>query len=89
MTFVVGYCLATALAIILQCTPPAATWDLMYRVKTNAHCASLIDIDIAIGGFNIPSDIFILLLPMPMLLKLQMSLRKKLGLVAIMATGIL
>ena len=89
MVFVVGYCLGTAFAIIFQCTPPAATWDLMYRVQTGVHCLSLIDIDIAIGGLNIPSDIFILLLPMPMLSKLQMPLPKKLGLAAVMATGVL
>lgn len=87
MVFVTGYCVSTALAIIFQCSPPAATWDLILRTKS--HCTSLIDIDIAIGGFNIPSDIFILLLPIPMLSKLQMPLPKKLGVMMVMATGIL
>ncbi|KAL9597713.1 MAG: hypothetical protein Q9219_004970 [cf. Caloplaca sp. 3 TL-2023] len=87
MGFVVAYCIGIALTIIFQCSPPSATWDLLARAQKS--CLSLINIEIAIGGFNIPSDIFILLLPVPILWKLQMPLRKKLGLTAIMATGIL
>ncbi|KAL8897720.1 MAG: hypothetical protein Q9207_007072 [Kuettlingeria erythrocarpa] len=84
---VVGYCLSLALATIFQCTPPAAVWDLKLRMQTN-NCISLIKIEIAIGGFNIPTDIIILLLPAPMLWKLQMPWSRKLGLMAILATGI-
>ncbi|KAL8692585.1 MAG: hypothetical protein Q9224_003927 [Gallowayella concinna] len=83
---VVSYCLIMVLLIIFRCTPVAATWDLM---RERTHCVDLINIDIAIGALNIPSDIFILLLPIPMLRKLQMPLHKKLGLGIIMATGIL
>lgn len=86
---VVGYCLSLALATIFQCTPPAAVWDLKLRMQTGGKCISLIKIEIAIGGFNIPTDIIILLLPAPMLWRLQMPWSRKLGLMAILATGIL
>ena len=88
MALVVGYCISIALAVIFQCLPPAAVWDLMLREHSVCH-VSLIKVDVAIGGFNIPTDIIILILPLPMLWKLQMPLAKKLGLIAILATGIL
>lgn len=85
---VVGYCLSLALATLFQCTPPAAVWDLKLRMAPETKCVSLIKIEIAIGGFNIPTDIIILLLPVSMLWKLQMRWSRELGLMAILATGI-
>lgn len=87
MTFVVGYCVSIALAIIFQCTPPSAVWNLMQR--ETAKCTHLVAIEIAIGAFNIPSDFILLALPFPMVARLQMPLAKKIGLMVITATGIL
>lgn len=87
MAFVVSYCVASAFTIVFQCTPPKATWNLLLRVTS--HCLSIIKIDIAIGAFNIASDIFILFLPIPMLWQLRMPVSQRLGLIVVMTTGIL
>jgi len=87
MAFVVGYCVSNVLAIIFQCVPVAAAWNLMLRLEHSGNCASLTKIDIAIGGFNIPSDLLILILPIPMLWRLQLPWSRKLGLIAVFATG--
>ena len=126
-TLVIGYCLSLTLALIFQCTPPAAVWSLAMRPQ--AQCLNMVEIDVAIGAFNIPTgklpctssttlsevyagaarrvlqsdaylslttltpessiDVIILVLPIPLLWSLQMPLPKKLGLMGILATGIL
>ena len=85
ITFVIGYCAGAVFAIIFECSPPAATWNIMLRLTS--HCADIVHINTVIGVFNIFSDFFILLLPLPMLWKLQMPTSKKLGLMVILTSG--
>ncbi|KAL8785614.1 MAG: hypothetical protein Q9213_003268 [Squamulea squamosa] len=49
--------------------------------------ASLIPISVGQGGFNVASDFYIFLLPIPGVLQLQMPTKKKIGVCAIFATG--
>ena len=98
-------------------------------MRPHAQCLNMVEIDVAIGAFNIPTgklphtlstilskmsagaaksdlqsdacpslttltpessiDVIILVLPIPLLWSLQMPLPKKLGLMGILATGIL
>lgn len=99
-------------------------------MRPQAQCLNMVEIDVAIGAFNIPTgksprytkhfpflgvcwscktclaiqrlplgltmltpespiDVIILVLPIPLLWSLQMPLPKKLGLIGILATGIL
>ena len=50
--------------------------------KTNAFA-------IAQGALNVVIDLYIFILPIPVVLGLQMSLRKRIGLLAVFLTGIL
>ena len=85
MTLVTGYCTALILANIFQCNPIIAGWDFF----APGHCASLVKINIAIGGFNILSDFAIVVAPVPLILRLQLRPAKMVGLLAILATGFL
>ena len=46
-------------------------------------------VEFAIGGFNIGTDLIILLMPVPVILGLQMDRGRKLGLLVIFGTGTL
>ena len=85
MALVIGYCTATALAEIFQCRPVHAGWDFFEP----GHCASLQEIDVAIGALNIVTDAAIVVAPMPIVLSLQLRPAKTIGVLAILATGLL
>lgn len=85
MTFVATYCTAVALATIFQCKPIRAGWNFFLP----GDCASLQDIAVATGAFNIVSDLAIVVVPVPLVLKLQLRRSKMLGILAIIATGLL
>jgi len=85
MAFVIGYCTAMILANVFQCRPVHAGWNFF----APGHCASLQDITVTTGAFNIVSDVAIVIAPIPLVLKLQLRPAKMAGLLAILATGIL
>ena len=51
--------------------------------------AKAIPLSIAMGGFNVASDFYILFLPIPGVWQLQLPLQKKIGFSAIFMTGLL
>jgi hypothetical protein len=68
------------------CAPlPGKPWA---SLETLMRCATAEPVSIMLGAVNIFSDIYILILPMPMIWKLQMSLERKLGIMAIFTTGL-
>ncbi len=46
-------------------------------------------VEFVIGGFNIATDVIILVMPVPIILNLHMDPRRKLGLLVVFSTGIL
>lgn len=85
MALVVGYCLTLILAQTFQCRPVDAGWDFFKP----GHCVSLIKINIAIGAFNVASDFLILVAPIPLVLGLQLRRAKMIGVLIVLATGVL
>lgn len=85
MALVIGYCMSLLLAILFGCRPLARTWNSSIR----GTCIEITAVDITIGGFNIFTDFALLLMPLPIVLKLQLPPRKMIGLLAIFATGTL
>ena len=85
MAFVTAYCLAMILANVFQCRPIHAGWDFF----APGHCASLQEITVGTGALNIISDVAIVVAPLPLVLRLQLRPAKRLGILAILATGIL
>jgi len=73
---------------IFYCSPISMVWEGW----DGEHAGKCLDINkfmIAATGTNIFIDVVIIVLPIPQLLKLSLSWRKKVGLLAMFAVGIL
>ncbi|TEA17701.1 hypothetical protein C8034_v010031 [Colletotrichum sidae] len=83
--FNIALMLATLLVLIFQCTPVEASWN-----KTiYGNCVDGFAFAITAGSLTVLTDIIIVGLPFYVFLGSQMGKRKKIGLMAIFALGIL
>ena len=74
--------------MIFSCHPIKANWDVMLYLDPKTRCSPRAYDVLNIHGFlNIISDFGLLILPVPMVWKLQMTLKKKSGIAAVFATG--
>ena len=87
---IIAVCLfyiACSIAFLILCLPrPGESW---ISPRFGARTALIIKVSFAQGWFNLLSDLYILLLPLPVLWKLHMPLRKKLGVAAVFLTGLM
>lgn len=60
-----------------------------YWMSQSAQCMKLVPYGIAQGVFNVLSDFYLLIIPIPAVLSLQMPARRKAGVCAIFMTGLL
>ncbi|KAL0929829.1 uncharacterized protein CTRU02_215259 [Colletotrichum truncatum] len=82
---IVAYTAGIFFPLIFACQPTAKSWDS--RI-TNGACINGATLYIATAVANIISDVFVLVLPIQPLIKLQMKRRRqKIGLVALFAVG--
>lgn len=72
-------------SVLFACKPIAAGWDV--RLSIDATCIDRPPIYITQVAFGCVTDLMLLLLPIPTIVGLQMSIRQKLGLVALFAIG--
>ena len=73
-------------AIAVLCAPEVGHhWDLITVVK----CSRSSVYGFALGVENLALDIFLVLLPIPIILPLQLSVKKKIGVLAIFMVGLL
>lgn len=70
---------------IFDCTPRRRIWD----ENTPGHCLNNKTLYIFSAAFNIVSDSIMLTVPIYLIWTLQMSIRRKIGVSAIFATGVL
>lgn len=77
--------------IAFQCPkdPSYALTEGIYIDRGIAHCWNLRIVFYCQAGFNIGSDLAILILPMPLLLSLQMHTTKRISLIAVFSVGLL
>lgn len=81
-----GFYIADIFAELFLCSPREKYWNVLI---TTGHCYSATTVNIASGIFNTISDFLTLLLPQRVIWKLQMPLKRKLGVSAIFLTGLL
>ena len=81
---VVGYSIASAVVVIFSCYPVSKSWDTSI---TGGYCVNLPVFYIANLSLNSATDIAVLILPIPMLWKVQMPFRQKIAVTAIFMTG--
>ncbi|KAF6823977.1 integral membrane protein [Colletotrichum plurivorum] len=65
------------LIVVFECTPISSTWDL---TNPNRKCLDITAIGYSGAGFSIVEDFAILLLPIPELIRLQLTTKRKFGL---------
>ncbi|KAJ4347712.1 hypothetical protein N0V95_005166 [Ascochyta clinopodiicola] len=85
ITFMFVHGLVFFLLVIFQCWPIKSIWD---KTVTDARC---LPVSAAIGftgaALSIVEDVIILLLPLPLVWKLQMSTKKKIGVIFLISVG--
>ena len=83
MFFVFGYLFSNLLTQIFGCTPIDKYW----KPETPGHCLVLTKAVYAYGSMNCISDLFIFVLPLPMIWQLKLSRKEKLGVTLIFMSG--
>lgn len=87
---VVVWSLVTLCLMIFSCHPIKANWNVMLLADPKTYCYPKVYNVINIHGYcNIITDFALLILPLPLVWNLQMTLRKKLSVATIFATGAL
>ncbi|RSM19222.1 hypothetical protein CDV31_001898 [Fusarium ambrosium] len=84
IVFIGGYTVGIFFACIFSCKPIAMSWDVTI---TDGVCINRPSLYIATAVANIISDVILFFLPIPMVIKLQIPPRQKIGLVIIFGIG--
>lgn len=85
ITLIALYCTASLIVTIFQCSPIQRAWNK----EIDGTCINIAKFWYANGGFSIVTDVVILLLPMPLVYRLQISCVHKVALMLVFTLGIL
>lgn len=88
MVIVTSYSVIFFFILAFNCNPVRATWHVV-TFEGPAKCFPATTVQFVIGGFNIATDLVILIMPIPIILQLQLDSKRKIGLLVIFSTGIL
>lgn len=83
MFVVVAYTLGIMFSLIFPCKPIASNWD----VTIEGECINKTGIYIATAVINIATDLALLVLPIPVLVRLQIPRLEKVALIAMFGVG--
>ncbi|KAL8665663.1 MAG: hypothetical protein Q9168_007657 [Polycauliona sp. 1 TL-2023] len=78
-----GYMIALCLAIFFQCQPVAKLWNPILE----GHCVKVVDLYLWNTILNVSTDFLVLIVPIPMLRKLQVGTRQKWVLASLFGVG--
>lgn len=82
--------LITILLAIFSCRPIKASWDLKVRMDPKTVCyPKAYDVSNVYGFCNVITDVVLIVLPIPLVWKMQVNLKKKLAVAMVFATGAL
>lgn len=84
MFLVVGYNIALVFPLIFTCKPVQKNFDVFI---INGTCLDRTPIYMATAVLNMVTDILLLVLPLPMIVKLQMPRIQKIGLICVFGVG--
>ena len=89
-TIIALWAIITVFLAIFSCRPVTASWNITQRLDPKTVCnPKSYDVENAYGFCNVISDVVLVFLPIPCIYKMQMSLKKKLGVALVFATGLL
>lgn len=81
---VIGYTVGIFFSLIFACSPVEKSWDVMI---TTGSCINRPALYVTTAVLGIATDVILLGLPVPMVLKLQMPALQKAGLILMFAVG--
>ncbi|KAK1622227.1 integral membrane protein [Colletotrichum phormii] len=84
LAIIAGYSIGIFIALVFACDPIAMSWDVTI---TEGTCINRPSLYIATAAANIISDLILFALPLPIVVKLQIPRRQKIGLFFIFAVG--
>ncbi|KAK7449939.1 integral membrane protein [Colletotrichum acutatum] len=84
LAIIAGYSIGIFFALVFACDPIAMSWDV---TVTEGTCINRPSLYIATAAANIISDLILFALPIPIVVKLQIPRRQKVGLFFIFAVG--
>ena len=85
LTITVAYMILLLMVQIFSCNPIRKFWDL--SLAKTGHCLNIEGLYLATPIINTILDVLVLIIPIPMVMKLQVSWRYKLGLGVLFAVG--
>ncbi|KAJ4990325.1 integral membrane family protein [Stagonosporopsis vannaccii] len=92
LVFIGCFTIGSTFAIIFQCTPVAAGWDYNLRPPTGdgkCYDATIFkNVGVFNSSVNIATDLLFALIPIPMVWKLQVNLRTRIGLAIVLSLGL-
>ena len=83
------WAIMTILFAFLICLPLDYNWKMFSLKPTSGNCGNLLSGFTAVGVVDILTDLSILILPLPMIWRLQLPNRNKMALAIILGLGIL
>ncbi|KAF2453254.1 hypothetical protein BDY21DRAFT_375043 [Lineolata rhizophorae] len=89
MAVVAAFTVAMVFVNAFECSNPSDAWSPEFLFQETSSCRNLHPIYFAQAGFNILTDIIIILLPMPILNKLNLKRSKKFGLLGVFSVGLI
>ncbi|KAF2765627.1 hypothetical protein EJ03DRAFT_377627 [Teratosphaeria nubilosa] len=85
VAFTMAICVALVLLIIFLCTPVKYYWE--FPPTTSGYCLDEGKATLAAGIINISADVLTTLLPVPLVMRLKMPLRQRIGCAVIFGMG--
>jgi hypothetical protein len=85
--FILAYTITSSMVNLLQCVPIEANWNP--KAAATAKCVKFGSELIALSTINAVTDLVLLVLPMPLLWRLHVNLKRKIQLMGMFALGAL
>lgn len=86
IAYTVGWAVSTWIVNLTVCTPIAFYYD---HTIPGGHCSNQAVSGSVNGGLSLLGDVAILVLPMPMIWRLKINLRRRIGIISIFLLGAL
>ena len=83
MFIVFGYLFSNFITLLFGCTPIAKYW----KPDLPGHCIEVIKADYGYGSLNFITDLIMFVLPLPMVWRLQLSVKQKIGISIVFMAG--
>lgn len=82
-----AFYLSAMIWILVACTPHRGSSYL--ESFASPRCRRMTEMSLIVGVFGVASDLYLLIIPIPAVLLLQLPIRQKVGVLTVFLTGLL